>query len=112
MDKHKKEKRNIKTIFKKISNNKVISKAKEQFLELADMPIYLEKSVSRITILDNTNLFIEQYLSIVDYFSHYIKIRCDKFDIILEGKELNITEINKEELIVKGKIDSISYKSR
>ena len=112
MKKHRKEKRRIISIFKNLDNNKVISKAKEQFLEMADMPIYLEKTVTRATILNNSNIFIEQYLSIIDYFSNYIKIRCEKFDIIIEGKDLNIDEINKEDLIIKGNIYSINYKSR
>ena len=110
MNKHKKEKKGVNSILKTIKKHTGLSNAKQRFLELTDIPLYLQKEVSRITIINNNNVLIEQYESVADYFNHYIRIKCTCFDLIIEGKELNIDEINKEELIIKGHIDSLRYK--
>lgn len=107
---HKKEKQHTSKILRKVFKTTKLSKAKESFLEIADMPTYLQKNVTRITVIGNASLLIEQYNNILDYFNHYIRIKCMDFDLIVEGSELNIDEINNEELIIKGTILSMSYK--
>lgn len=110
MKKHSKEKSGIRKIIKNVYNRTGISKIRQHFFEITDMPAYMSKGTSRMSIYDNKNVYIEQYTNVVDYFSHYIRIKCETLYIIIEGKELNIAEISNEDLIITGSIDSISYK--
>lgn len=110
MNKHNLGKHNFRSIMSNIKNHKTFSRAKEKFFELTDIPLYMQKNVSRITIIGASNIFIEQYESVIDYFNHYIRIKCFDIEVIVEGKNLNIDEINKDELIIKGDIDSLRYK--
>lgn len=110
MDNHRKAKSNFRNVLSNIKKKSAFSRAREKFFEIADMPLYMQKKTTRITIINSYNIFIEQYESVADYFSHYIRIKCFEFEVIIEGKELNIDEITKDELIIKGSIDSIRYK--
>ena len=110
MKKHNKEKSSVKKLFRNVYDKTGISKVRQHFFEITDMPAYMEKGTSRMSVYDNKNVYIEQYSNVVDYFSHYIKIKCENLYIIIEGKELNIAEISNEDLIITGNIDSISYK--
>ena len=112
MDKHKSKIKSVKNMLSKLKNTGKTNVAKNKFLQLTDMPIYLNEENTRISVFNNTNLYIEQYLNIVDYFNHYIKVRCTKYDLLIEGKNLVIDEINKEDLVINGDIDSICYKRR
>ncbi len=110
MDKHNINKNKFKTVMSNIKKKNTFSHAKERFLEIVDMPKYLQKNNTRITIINSSNILIEQYESVADYFSHYIRIKCFNLDVMIEGKDLNIDEINKDELIITGTIDSLRYK--
>ena len=96
--------------FKNIKKNQGISRAKEEFFKITDIPVYIQKDLTRMSIYGNNNVFIEQYESVSDYFSHYIKIVCKNMYVIIEGKDLSIKEISNTDLIINGMIDSISYK--
>ena len=108
--KHSEKVRGVKALFKKINKNGSLSRAKENFLEIAGIPSYMQKNMTRISMYGNKNICIEQYDSIVDYFNHYIKIKCFELYVIVEGKDLNVSEISSDDLIITGEIDSISYK--
>ncbi len=110
MGNHRKAKSNFRSILSNIKKKSTFSRAREKFFEITDIPLYMQKNTTRITIINSCNIFVEQYESVADYFSHYIRIKCFGTDVIIEGKDLNIDEITKDELIIKGNIDSIRYK--
>lgn len=99
-------------IFKQIDFKKGVSKAKEKFLEKLDMPSDITYNLTKITMLENKELFIEGKNSIVDYYDNYIKIQTEKVYVILDGKNLKIDEINDYELLISGDILNVGYITR
>ena len=87
-----------------------ISKAREDFFKLTDIPSYMQKEITRMSMYGNSKVYIEQYENVLDYYTHYIRIKCKNMYVVVEGKELIIAEITDTDLIINGKIDSISYK--
>ena len=101
-----------KKIFKKINFKNKVSVAKEIFLEKLNLPDELVYNYAKITMIENKEILIEGSNNIVDYYDNYIKIQTKNVYIILDGKNLNINEINDNELLISGNITNVGYISR
>lgn len=85
-------------------------KMKDKITDFLEMPKELTQNNTKITLINNKYLYLEGSNKIEDYYKHYIKIKTELFEIILDGKEMEIKEIDEKELIIEGKIYNISYK--
>ena len=94
-----------------MEENKV-SVAKEKFLEKLNLPDELVYNYAKITMIENKEILIEGSNNIVDYYDNYIKIQTKNVYIILDGRNLNINEINDNELLISGIITNVGYISR
>ena len=101
---------------KSIINMKKIKRvnvAKEKMVdriaEFLEMPEELVGNNTKITLVDNKYLYLEGKNQIVDYYDHYIKIKASKVMITLDGKKMEIKEINDNELVIEGELINISY---
>lgn len=96
INKLKKARENKETVANKIS----------EFLE---MPEEIRKGSIKITLVDNTYLYLEGENQIMDYYNHYIKVKTNKAIITLDGKNMEIKDISEKELVIEGEILNISY---
>ena len=101
-----------KKMIKKINFKNKVSVAKEKFLEKLNLPDELVYDYAKITMIENTEILIEGSNNIVDYYDNYIKVQTKNVYIIIDGKNLNINEINDKELLISGNITNIGYISR
>ena len=85
---------------------------KEKFLEKLNLPDELVYNYAKITMIENKEILIEGSNNIVDYYDNYIKIQTKNVYIILDGRNLNINEINDNELLISGIITNVGYISR
>ncbi len=92
---------------KRINENK--EKMVSRIADFLEMPEELVGNNIKITVIDNKYLYLEGNNQIVDYYDHYIKIKTNNLEIVLDGKNMEIKEINDKELVVDGKILNISY---
>ncbi|MEG2310393.1 MAG: YabP/YqfC family sporulation protein [Clostridia bacterium] len=99
-----------KNIFKNIKIKNTISDAKNKFSDFLELPLEVVSKCTKVTSIENTNILIEGYEKIVDYYDDYIKIKANNMDIILDGKNLDIKEITDSELVIEGTIYSFNYK--
>ena len=98
----------IKNFNLKYNQTKVFSKAKEVFSLVTNIPSYTILKNTKLTIIDN-NILIEGYKSVEEYYSHYIKIIAIGSSIIIDGENLDISEINDENITIKGNILSLNF---
>lgn len=101
-----------KKMLKKVNFKSKVSVAKEKFLEKLNLPDELVYDYAKITMIENKEILIEGSNNIVDYYDNYIKIQTKNIYIILDGKNLNINEINDNELLISGIISNVGYISR
>lgn len=74
-----------------------------------DIPEDVIFDVPRIMLLDNTEMRIENYKTVLEYEDKSIKLACkDKF-ISIYGTDLNITIITDDEISVKGIIKGFDF---
>ena len=96
-----------KKMLKKINFKNKVSIAKEKFLEKLNLPDELVYNYAKITMIENKEILIEGSNNIVDYYDNYIKIQTKNVYIILDGRNLNINEINDNELLISGIITNV-----
>lgn len=101
-----------KRLLRKIDFKAKISSAKENFLDKLNIPEELVYDYSKITMVENSQLMIEGYNNIVDYYDNYIKIQAKNVYVIIDGKELKIDEINDSELLISGDINNVGFMKR
>ena len=101
---------------KSLINIKRIKKAREakekmvdRIADFLEMPEELLGNNTKITLVDNKYLYLEGKNQIMDYYDHYIKIKTKKVTITLDGRKMEIKEINDNELVIEGELLNISY---
>lgn len=101
---------------KAVVNIKKIKKARDtrekmvdRIADFLEMPGELVGDNTKITLVDNRYLYLEGKNQIIDYYDHYIKVKTKKVTITLDGKKMEIKEINDNELVIEGEILNISY---
>ena len=97
---------NMRKINKKTQSKERMVNRIADFLE---MPEELVGDNTKITLVDNKYLYLEGKNQIVDYYDHYIKLKTKKVTLTLDGRKMEIKEINDNELVIEGEILNISY---
>lgn len=108
--KKREKKKWYKTISKNIKIRTQVSQAKDKFAELLELPREVVSSSTKITCIENTDILIEGYKQIMDYYDDYIKIKAHNMEIVVDGRNLDIKEITDFELVIQGEIYSLNYK--
>ena len=80
----------------------------EEFLEL---PKEITTNEPKITILGCNEMLIENYKSILEYQEFFIRISTYIGIININGFNLNLNEMRSDDILVKGKIESIDFES-
>jgi len=89
-------------------NQKIVN-VKDKITSFLEMPKEMLTGYIKMSIVDNNYIILEGSSKIEDYTDSYIKLKTDKYIVILEGRRLDIREMNKDEIIIEGKINNISY---
>lgn len=84
---------------------------KRRFTELSDLPRELIGSSSRMVLMGNNEFMIENYDGILEYEETGIKLSTKTGIISVGGNRLTIDELDDENLMVRGKIESITIES-
>ena len=81
---------------------------RQRFTDMMELPKELLLDISRITVLGNEDVFIENYKGITEYEENIIRLNNK---ITIWGEELNIEEITDTEIMVSGKISNIEFEN-
>ena len=74
-----------------------------------EMPEEIVSDKPRITILGFDELVIENYKNILEYDEIFIKVNTYIGAINISGVNLKLIQMNKEDIMVTGKIDSLDF---
>ncbi len=58
----------------------------------------------------NNYLHVYSYLDLISLSSKLIELKMPDFNLIIEGENLIITEMDKQELLIKGLITNVGFK--
>ena len=80
-----------------------------KFDNLFDIPEEVAETVPKITILDFNKMLIENYKCVQEYQDFFIRIKMTNGLLDINGFNLKLNEMTKDDLIVTGTIDSIDF---
>ncbi len=81
----------------------------KKWLDQFDIPEDVVLDIPRITLLDNTEMRVENYKAILEYEESGIKLACKEKLIQIHGEKLNITIITDDEISISGTITDFSF---
>ena len=98
------------TNYIKGKNPKVVKeKIRDKITNILEIPKEVIGDTLKISVIDNSYVLIEGSSKILDYYDHYIKLKTNKYNLTIDGKNLNIQEISDSDLIITGNVLNISY---
>lgn len=93
---------------KEVSDNK---KIKEKITEALELPKEILLNISKMTIIGNQELVIENYKGVVEYSSTLIRINTGNSLLKITGRNLNIKEISSEDIKITGRFGSLEFQN-
>ncbi len=82
---------------------------KEKMAEMLVLPKEIVLDLPKISMIGNTQIFIENYKGIIEYDSEKIRINTAKGIIKIFGEDLYINTITTEEIFITGRINNIEF---
>ncbi len=73
-----------------------------------ELPAELLTNSYRMTVIDNSNVLIENYKSIIEYEAYVIRLSCG---VTLFGENLNVLEISSDEIVIGGNFKNIEFEN-
>jgi sporulation protein YqfC len=86
----------------------VSKKNRSRFSRILELPREVEENNTKIIINSFDEMLIENYKGILEYEEFYIKIKTDIGVININGFNLGVEQITEDDIIVKGKIESLN----
>lgn len=80
-----------------------------KFDKLFDIPEELSSDIPKVTILGFNKILIENYKSVLEYQDFFIRIKMSTGLININGFELFMNEMTKDDLIITGSIESVDF---
>lgn len=80
-----------------------------KFDKIFEIPQELISDVPKITIIGFNRMLIENYKCILEYQDFFIRIKMKEGLININGYDLSMNEMTKDDLIVTGTVENIEY---
>lgn len=77
--------------------------------EILEIPVELSTDTTKVTVVGFERLLIENYRGILEYQDYFVRVNTHKGTININGFNLNLEEMTKDDLLVTGKIESIDF---
>ena len=79
--------------------------------KVLEVPDEVSLKVPKVTILNFEQVLIENYKGILEYQDFFVRIQTYIGIININGFKLSMEEMTNDDLIVKGKIESVDFES-
>lgn len=77
--------------------------------KILDVPQDVTMDLPRLTLVGNTQLFIENHRGVLHFSDQYLKLALNKGIVEVRGRMLAIRIIMAEEVLVEGEITDLKY---
>lgn len=84
-------------------------KVKRQFSEFLEIPGDVILDLPKIVLVGNIQLFIENHRGIIEYTPELVRVSTGEGEVIVTGEQMVLRNILPDELLVEGKIKSLSF---
>lgn len=82
---------------------------KKWFLNKLQLPKDVTMNLPRITMIGQLHIYIENYKNLLHFSNHEVRIEITEGELLIQGNDLVIKTILREELLIEGTIDHIHF---
>ena len=82
---------------------------RRRFGELLEMPVEVVSELPKITISGFDEIVIENFIGILEYEEFFIRIKTYIGNVIINGFNMKLTQLNSEDVKVTGIISNMSF---
>lgn len=86
-----------------------IKKKQNKLDRLLELPKEISSDLPKITVMGFEELLVENYKSILEYQDFYVRLATYIGIININGFELKLNEMTNDDILIRGKIDSIDF---
>ena len=77
--------------------------------ELLEMPVEITSDLPKITISGFEEVMIENFIGILEYEEFFIRIKTYIGNVIINGFNMKLNQLNSEDIMIQGMISNISF---
>ena len=85
--------------------------AKGKLNKILEVPEEIANKMPKVTILKFEEMLIENYKAILEYQDFFVRIKTEIGIININGFRLTLEEMTIDDILVKGKIESVDFES-
>ena len=82
---------------------------RRKFGELLEMPTEVISDLPKITVSGFDELVIENFVGILEYEEFFVRIKTHIGNVIVNGFNMKIIQLNSEDIMIKGIISNINF---
>ena len=85
---------------------------KEKINRFLDIPLEVGSNIPKVTLLGFEELLIENYKGIIEYEDFFVRISTHIGVININGFELELDQMTEDDIMIKGKIESLDFEEK
>ncbi len=85
---------------------------RDQITDIFELPPEVINNVPLLMIMGQKKLYLENHNGIAHYQNEMIKIKVNKGQLVIKGRQLEIKKINTEEIIISGTLINLDFNIR
>jgi len=82
---------------------------KQKFSNLLDIPKDVILDLPKITVIGDIQIYVENHRGIIEYTSELVRLSTSLGQLVINGEDLVLRNINVEEVYIDGRIKHINY---
>jgi sporulation protein YqfC len=85
------------------------NKRRYEINKILEIPTEIISTIPKLTSLGFEKLMIENYKNILEYEEHFIRVSTSIGIINIDGINMKMEEMTKDDIIIEGSIESINF---
>lgn len=81
----------------------------QKLARVLELPADIVMDISRITMLGNQQLLIENHRGIIEYTPSTIRVNLDQGTMTVRGKAMSLGNLQLDQILIEGKVEEIKY---
>jgi sporulation protein YqfC len=89
----------------------LLRKLRQEISEILELPLDVSMDLPKVTIVGDLGVLIQNHRGLIQYSPEKIVIGVGKGQIAILGRGLEIEEVSKEDMIVRGNLGSVQMET-
>jgi len=89
----------------------MLRRLRQELSEILELPLDVSLDLPKVTIVGDLGVIIQNHRGLIQYSPEKIVIGVGKGQIAILGRSLQIEEVSKEDMIVRGSLGSVQMET-